>query len=195
MEWIHILKTHELYVMRTLISNIYVSCNFLPHDGANGPQHVGHNNNNINNIVTKLLQVYSVGLFNNWLIHKNCTTYYFVCSENTMQIKQNFFTMERAFLSQETFTVSQLHMYDKPACSVSSRFLSRSGLCVLFDYWTDKFKNKDAHFIHLLLPHNMSFFLYLKYRAPYLLLLKTAWNNILTQNGQIQEKKAKLLHK
>lgn len=35
------------------------------------------------------------------------------------------------------------------------------------------------------------FFLNLKYRAPYLLLLKFVWNNILTQNGQIQEKMLK----
>jgi hypothetical protein len=119
--------------------------------------------------------VYSVGLFNNWLIHKNCTTWYFVRSENEMQIKQNFFTMERSFRSQETFTVSQLYMYYKPAFSVSSRFLSRSGLCVLFDFWIDKLKNKDALFIYLLLPFNMSFFLNLQYRAPHFLLLKTAW--------------------
>ena len=129
--------------------------------------------------------MYSEGLLNNWLIHKNCTTYYFVCSENEMQIKQNFFTMERAFRSQQTFTVSQLYMYYKPAFSVSSRFLSRPGLCVLFDFWIDKLRNNDLLFIYLLLPYNMSFFLNLKYRAPYVLLLKTAWNNILTQNWQI----------
>jgi len=75
-----------------------------------------------------------------------------------MQIKQNFFNMERAFRSQVTFTVSQLYMYYKPAFSVSSRLLYRSGLCVLFDFWTDKLKNKDAHFIYLLLPYNKSFF-------------------------------------
>ena len=67
------------------------------------------------------------------------------------------FTMERAFWGQETFTVSQLYMYYKPAFSLSSRFLSRSGLCVLFDFWTDKFKNKDALFIYLVLPYNMLF--------------------------------------
>lgn len=129
-----------------------------------------------------------MGLFNNWLIHKNCTTHYFVCSENEMQVKQNFWTMERAFQNQETFTVSQLYLYYKPAFSESSRFLSRSGLCVIFYFWTDKFKNKDVLFIYLLFPYNTPFFPNFKIQSSILVLLKIAWNNILTQNGQIQKK-------
>jgi len=115
--------------------------------------------------------VYSVELYDCGLTHGNYRTYY-LCSENVMQIKQYLWTMERAFLGQETFTVSQVHMYYKPSPLIASKFFCRSELFVIFDCWTDKLKNKDYVYIHVIMPNNR-FFPYPKHFSFILSFVKT----------------------
>ena len=126
-------------------------------------------------------------MFDYWLVHGNYGTYYYLYSENDVQIKQNLWTMERKFLGQETFTVSQLHIY-------ITNFLSRylASFCLgqnYFLYLTAEQVNSEIKmlFIYLLLPCNTSFFPYLKHLSSILVFLKLTYDNILTQNGQMQE--------